>query len=865
MTEVTSHPTELQKSLPGLSLAEVKRLQAKHGPNRLPRAQGPTVMALILRQFQNPLAVVLLVAGGISILIGGFEEAVMIALVLAINAALGAFQEWRAEKGAAALHKLLRVRARVIREGETLDIDAEELVPGDVVLLESGDRVPADIRLEWCYGLEVNESFLTGESIPVVKTSKGEGDKILAYAASTVVRGRARGVVEAIATGTAIGRLARDVTDLAPGKSPLQVRMDSFTRLVAVATGGVVLLVGFLGMILHGSSLLDTFFFGVALAVSAIPEGLPITLTVALSVAAARMARQGVIVRRLEAVEGLGSCTLVASDKTGTLTMNQLTATELRVLDEPVYRVEGAGFAPEGRVLQGEQAVQAEQNERLTRLARVAILCNEGSLTLRENEWVGSGDPTDVALLALAEKLGLSIEGTREELPEVYRVPFEPELKYAASVHRDGSRLLVAVKGAPETVLNLSSGIQPAPWLVAAEEMAGQGLRVLLLADSSLPHFDLVPDSFTIDNLEPVALVGMVDPLRPEVPAAVAACKEAGVRVIMVTGDHPVTALAISRQLGMAERPDEVISGADLKNAEEALDRVRVFARTAPEQKLQIVQAAQSKGQFVAVTGDGVNDAPALRAANIGVAMGQSGTEVAREAANLVISDDNFATLVTGIREGRIAYSNVRKVVFLLVSTGVAEVAMVVGSFLVGMPVPLMPSQLLWLNLVTNGIQDKALAFEPAEGDELKRPPRKTSEHVFDRIMTVRVVLSALVMAALGMLTFRWALESGWEVDAARNLLLFLFVVLEIVQIGNARSETRSAFAIPPWTNPFLFFGSLLALGIHLLAMAHPLGHRFLHTGPLAPGLALKVAALGLILLLVMELQKLVSALVGRR
>ncbi|MCE7874428.1 HAD family hydrolase [bacterium CPR1] len=808
---------------------------------------------------------VLLVAAGVSIVIGGVDEAVMIGLVLAINAALGAFQEWRAEKGAAALHKLLRVRARVIREGETLDVDAEELVPGDVVLLESGDRVPADVRLEWCYGLEVNESFLTGESIPVVKTSKGEGDKILAYAASTVVRGRARGVVEAIATGTAIGRLARDVTELAPGKSPLQVRMDSFTRLIAVATGGVVLLVGFLGMTLHQSSLLDTFFFGVALAVSAIPEGLPITMTVALSVAAARMARQGVIVRRLEAVEGLGSCTLVASDKTGTLTVNQLTATEARAPDEPVYQIEGAGFAPEGRVLQDQKAVQAEHSERLARLARVAILCNEGSLTLRDEEWVGSGDPTDVALLTLAEKLGLSIEGTREELPEVYRVPFEPELKYAASVHRDGHSLLVAVKGAPETVLSLSSGVEAAPWLSAAEEMARQGLRVLLLADSTLPHFDLAPDEFKIENLEPVALVGMVDPLRPEVPDAVAACKQAGVRVIMVTGDHPVTALAISRQLGLAERPDEVISGSELKNPEEALDRVRVFARTAPEQKLEIVQAAQSKGHFVAVTGDGVNDAPALRAANIGVAMGQSGTEVAREAASLVISDDNFATLVSGIREGRIAYSNVRKVVFLLVSTGVAEVLMVVGSFLVGMPVPLMPSQLLWLNLVTNGIQDKALAFEPAEGDELKRPPRKTSEHVFDRIMTLRVVLSALVMALLGMLTFRWALDSGWEVDAARNLLLFLFVVLEIVQIGNARSEKRSAFAIAPWTNPFLFFGSLLAFGLHLLAMVHPLGQRFLHTAPLDPGLALQVASLGLLLLLVMELQKLASHLVSRR
>lgn len=842
-------------NLTGLSLAEVATLQAKHGPNRLPRTPGPTVVRLILHQFQSPLAVVLAVAGALSLAIGGLDEALMILAILIINAALGSYQEWRAERGAAALQKLLRVRARVIREGQTCDIDAEELVPGDVVLLESGDRVPADIRLEWCHGLEVNESFLTGESVPVGKEALGTGDRVLAYAASMVVRGRARGVVDSIGLGTAVGRLARDVTELAAGLSPLQVRMERFTRLVAAATGVVVVLVAILGMTVHGHSLLDTFFFAVALAVSAIPEGLPIALTAALSVAAVRMARQGVIVRRLQSVEGLGSCTLVASDKTGTLTMNQLTVTELRLPGRAPYRVGGVGFVPQGEIDPSPEADLA------SRLARIALLCNEGGLNLKEGEWVGSGDPTDVALLVLGEKLGLSSEQVREELPEVYRIPFEPELKYSASVHRQSSRLLVLVKGAPEVVLDLSGEVDSSAWLACAEEMGRSGLRVLLLADAELDHVELdpTPEPFPLPRLTPVALVGMIDPLRPEVPAAISACREAGVRVIMVTGDHPVTALAISRQLGLVERAEQVVTGTELTDPAQAVKQARVFARTAPHQKLEIVKAAQEEGHFVAVTGDGVNDAPALRAANIGVAMG-SGTDVAREAASLVVSDDNFATLVCGIREGRIAYNNVRKVIFLLISTGAAEVVMVIGAFMVGLPVPLLPSQLLWLNLVTNGIQDVALAFEPGEGDELRRPPRPPAERIFDRLMIERVVLSALVMAGLGMAAFTWALSHGWEVEAARNLLLFLFVMLEIVHIGNCRSETRSAFAIPPWRNPVLMGGSLVALGLHLGAMVLPLGQRFLHTMPLELSVAAGAVCASWVLLAVMEIQKLLRS-----
>lgn len=654
----------------GLTAAEVLQARQEFGWNRLPPPPRPGPWRIFLRQLTHSMSLILLVAGALSLAIGAADEALMIGLVLLINASIGSYQELRAEKGAQALQQLLKVRARVIRDSVQQSVDAEELVPGDTVLLESGDRVPADLQLEWCQNLEVNESFLTGESLPVTKDALAEGDRLKAYAASTIVRGRGRGRVEHIGTQTAVGRLAHHVTQVRGGVSPLQVRMRRFTRMVAGVTAAIVFGVAALGVMVQGYSLQETFFFAVALAVSAIPEGLPIALTVALSVAASRMARRGAIVRRLEAVEALGSCTLIASDKTGTLTVNQLMAAELRTPDGVFFEVEGAGFEPVGNVL--VRGIQPPSDWKPS-VARVALLCNEAGLVKVEGRWEGVGDPLEVALLALGNKLGFLQEELLEAMPLVHALPFEAELKYSASFHRLGEQLWVGVKGAPEAILGRCPG-SPEPWLKTADEMAGRGLRVLLLAEAGLAegHFDA--GHVELPPLTPLCLVGFVDPLRPEVPDAVARCRSAGIRVAMVTGDHPATALNIARQLGMAEHSGQVIRGDQLSDLTRQINDVCVFARTAPQQKLEIVRAAQASGQFVAVTGDGVNDAPALRAANIGVAMGLSGTDVAREASDLVLTDDNLATLVAGIEEGRIAYNNVRKVIFLLISTGLAEV-----------------------------------------------------------------------------------------------------------------------------------------------------------------------------------------------
>jgi magnesium-transporting ATPase (P-type) len=794
---------------------------------------------------------VLLAAAVVAVAVGDANDAVFIAIVLLINALIGGYQEWRAEQSNRALQQLLRVTAAAVRDGEVREVDAESLVPGDVVWLESGARVPADLRLLSAQGLEVDESLLTGESLAVMKDASWVGAattppadrRNLAYAATVVVRGRAKGVVVATGAQTMVGQLAMDVFGAAGGKPPLVERMERFSHTVAYAVLVAVAAVALLGVLMHGHTLHDMFMFGVALAVSAIPEGLPAALTVALSIGVARMARRGVIVRRLAAVEGLGSCTMIASDKTGTLTCNELTVVEVRLPDDTVLQVEGQGFAPNGQVCLNGNAVRADDQPLLASLLRAAMLCNEADLHQRDGTWSWRGDPTDIALLSLGHKAGRQRETLLEQHPLVNEIPFESERQFAATFHRDGDAVRVFVKGAPERVLDMCRWEDPdrrEHLRAVAEQMAAAGRRVLAVAEgvsaASLSSGDVPPPP---QELEFLGYVGMIDPLRPGVREAVADCRHAGITVCMVTGDHPVTALAISRELGLADSPQQVVTGAELtdKTPEElraAIRQGRVFARLVPRQKLELVQAAQAEGHYVAVTGDGVNDAPALRAANIGVAMGKGGTDVAREAADLVISDDNFATIVAGVEEGRVAYDNVRKVIYLLVSMGAAEVLLVALAFAVGdaLPLPLLPVQLLWLNLVANGIQGIALAFEPAEQGILRRKPRSPAEPIFDRLMIERTLVAALVVAGVGVAAFWWMIRQGWTNEQASNALLLLLVLFENVHIGNCRSETRSGLAISPLRSPLLFFGALGALGVHVLAMYLPLLQNVLRTQP---------------------------------
>lgn len=848
----------------GLSQSEVERRQHEYGPNVLPE-KGPTpVWRIFLRQFISPLIYILVAAAVVSALIGDMKDAAFIAAVLALNAIIGAYQEWQAEQSSHALKKLLRMQAQVERDGEVREVMAEEIVPGDVLWLESGNRVPADIRLLSAQGLEVDESLLTGESLAVRKDPAWRGAEAatladrqnMTFAGSLVARGRAKGVVVATGTATSVGQLALDVMG-GGGKPPLLERMERFTNYVAIGTLVAACGIGLLGIMLGGYTLVETFFFVVALAVSAIPEGLPVAITVALAVATTRMAKRNVIVRQLAAVEGLGSCTLIATDKTGTLTCNELTVREVCLADGEVFSVTGQGFAPEGEVLLAGQPADFTNHPGLTVTVRAAVLCNEADLHHRNGEWVWHGDAVDIAALSLGAKLGMHREQILEAFPVLSSIPFESEHQFSASFHRQEGRFEVFVKGAPERVLDMCgaqlSSDDRARLEATAVGMAKRGLRVLAVASGQLaeapPPEDVPPQP---KDLTLLGFLGMIDPLRAGAREAVAECHQAGVLVSMVTGDHRVTALAIARDLGLADRDDQVVTAADLdgKSVEqlaEMVQGVRVFARVTPRQKLQIVEAAGKAGHFVAVTGDGVNDAPALRAANIGVAMGKAGTDVAREASQLVISDDNFSSIVGGIEEGRIAYDNIRKVIYLLVSMGAAELLMVLLAVLTGLPVPLLPVQLLWLNLVTNGIQGVALAFEPGEGDSLRRKPRPPGEAVFNQLMIERTLVAMLVVGGGGFLIYDIALRSGWDVADARNLLLLTMVLFENFHVGNCRSETKSAFALSPLRSPVLFFGTLGAFLLHVTAMYVPFLQEMLTTKPIDPwlwGIALGASVL---------------------
>ena len=864
----------------GLSGTEVARRREIFGENALPTKRPPAVIEIFLRQFASPLIYVLLAAGIVSVFFADAADAVFIFAVILLNAVIGTSQEVKAERGATALQQMLRIRARVRRDGREATVPAENLVPGDRAILESGDRVPADIRVTRAIALSVDESLLTGESHAVGKNpdavdpSLPPADRLnMLYAGSTVMSGRAMGIVVATARNTEIGQIAETVTASEAGKPPLTIRMEDFSRKISIA---VLAATGLLAFIVLGQGMppFEVFFLAIALAVSAIPEGLPVALTVALSIATSRMAGRNVVVRYLAAVESLGSCTLIASDKTGTLTVNQQTARVVALPTGEVFEVTGAGYSGEGEVVdESGTPVAGVPRAHLEHLARAATINNEATLERTgEGDWAHRGDAIDVAFLALTYKLGLDPAGIREDAPPVAGLPFESERRYAAVWYRKGEEILVAVKGAAETVVpfcrTMAGGsgsslpFDPDRVQIEHDNLTSRGFRVLAVAHGR------VEDTFSAEEpelppLELLGLVGFIDPIRPDVPDAVRRCRSAGVDVVMVTGDHPATALAIARELRIADSPDEVVTGAELGDEETStflrfIDRVkhaRVFARVTPLQKLRIVEAYRESGAFVAVTGDGVNDAPALRSANIGIAMG-SGTDVARDTASLIITDDNFASIVAGIEEGRYAYDNVRKVVYLLISTGFAEVLLFMLALVMGLPLPLIAVQLLWLNLVTNGIQDVALAFEGGDPGVMNRPPRRPEEGIFNRLMMEEVLLSGTVIALVTLGVWYWLLSNGWDEFAARNLLVLLLVLFENFHVFNCRSEHLSAFRIPISNNYLLIAGVIAAQGIHILALYTPVLRDVLQVQPVSLVEWLSLLVLASSVVVVMEVFK---------
>ncbi|NIA68582.1 HAD-IC family P-type ATPase [Pelagibius litoralis] len=876
----------------GLSEEEAAARLRRYGANRLPRTARAGLLKLYVRQFKSPMVYLLLAATVVSLFVGEWSDALFIFVVLQLNAVIGGLQEWRAETSAAALDKMMRNRVVVLRAGRTREIDAAALVSGDVLRLESGGRVPADLRILSQQELSVDESLLTGESLPLEKDAEAtvaaaapmSERRTLLFAGTTVLTGRARALVVACGNDTQIGRIASVLAQPDQAPPPLIARLEQASRLIGFAT--LVAIAGLAAVQLaQGVSLITVFLVAVALAVAAIPEGLPVAITVALSIATARMADRNVIVRALPAVEGLGACTLIASDKTGTLTCNELTVKQVLLFDDAGPAVNGAvggeGYRPQGTIAVEGGAPSQQELAGFNELARSAALCNEAEIEFDGDAVRHLGDTVDVAFLVLAAKLGLDPGGLKATQEELGMIPYEPQRRYAAVFTADAGDpgmggqgpdgsggAMVHVKGALEALLPMCDGIDGERALAAAAAMAGQGYRVLAVARGTVSRdAGQRADPGSLRYLRLLGLVGLMDPLRPEVPDALRRCRSAGVSVVMVTGDHPETARVIARELGLGTGDPVVVTGAMLGRAgagsEAFNDLVRgaeVFARVEPVQKLRIVQALQQSGHLVAVTGDGVNDAPALATADIGVAMGKGGTDVARGAADLILTDDNFASIVAGIEEGRVAYDNVRKLIYLLISTGLGEIVLFLLAIVAGLPLPLFAVQLLWLNLVTNGIQDVALAFEKGEPGVLERRPRLRDESLFDRRMLGQVLTAGGYMGFCAFAFYYWCLARGLPEAEARNLLLLLMVLFENVHAINARSERLSAFARPIMANPFLIMAVLAAQAAHIAALYLPGLSDVLGVRPVSLTDWLLVAALALSLLAVMEIRKLVSA-----
>jgi len=876
---------ELKTSDKGINYIEVEKRLKFYGENKLPEGKKVTIWEIILHQLLNPLIFILIAAAIASLAIGEGKDAIFIFLVILINSALGTYQEYNAEKSASSLQKLMKIKARVRRDGKEIEVTSENIVPGDVVLLESGMKVPADIRIIEAMGLEIDESFLTGESIAAKKQTNRLKEDIgvaertnMAFAGSTVMRGRGWGVVVCTGINTQVGKISKDVTESKSAKPPLVYRMEKFIKQISAF---VIILSVILAMILRaqGMDLSAIFFFVVALAVSVIPEGLPVALTVALSIATKRMAKRNVIVRKLTAVESLGSCTVIASDKTGTLTVNEQTAKKIILPDGTVYEVLGQGYNGEGKVLDKDgKEIKFNINREMNKISCIAVFANEANLIKKGDKWEYHGDAMDIALLAMAYKLGVDPIEYFKVKKRIGLIPYESERKFSASFFDVDGKTYIGVKGAVETVLEFCDKmsvneqeleLNKEKILQDAENLAKNGYRVLAFASAKYPDYEHkeVYENKDIPSLTFYGLVAFIDPLRPESIASVEQCRKAGIKVMMITGDHPETAGAIARELGIADENTRVVTGKMLEEAgahdspayKELVSSTTVFARVSPTQKLEIVDVLIKDGEFVAVTGDGVNDAPALKRANIGVAMG-SGTDVAKETASMIVVDDNFSSIVAGVEEGRFAYDNVRKVIYLLISTGAAEIILFLASIFAGLPLPLLAVQLLWLNLVTNGIQDVALAFEGGEPGSMQRTPRKPTERIFNPLMIKQTVVSGatmgLIVFGLWFYLINYAIMDEYH---ARDLILLLMVFMQNFHVFNCRSERTSAFKVPLKRNIIIVFGVLIAQGIHILSMQIPFMQNILRIEPVTMEEWALILILAIPMILVMEVFKLVN------
>ena len=867
----------------GLATAEAVTRRERYGPNRLPEGKRKGPIERFLLQFHNVLIYVLLAAAVVTLLLGHLIDTGVILAVVVVNAVIGFIQEGKAEKALAAIRSMLSVEAVVTRDGERATVPAEDLVPGDLVHLKSGDKIPADLRLVKSRSLRVEEAALTGESQPVEKSvAPVPADAVLGdrtsmcYSGTLVTYGQATGVVIATGAHTELGRINALVAAAPTLVTPLLRQVARFGHALTIVILSLSALVLPFALFVRDYSFGEAFLAVVGLAVAAIPEGLPAIMTITLAIGVQAMARRRAIIRRLPAVETLGSVTVICSDKTGTLTRNEMTVASV-VTASHRFDVSGVGYQPQGEFTLDVEDIAPADHPPIVDLARVGLLCNDTRVRESGGQWKVEGDPTEGALVVLGRKAGLDPAGEAAAHPRLDSVPFESEHKFMATLHEGPGGRVAFLKGAPERVLDLSSrqrrGTDEEPldrgyWNHAMEHIANRGERVLALAQRPAPGAGDQIDfnAVTEGGFVFLGLAGIIDPPRDEAIEAIRTCHDAGIVVKMITGDHALTAGAIASQLGLGA--SGVITGAELDaTPDEALPdlvaKTHVFARTTPEDKLRLVRALQARGKIVAMTGDGVNDAPALKSADVGIAMGIKGTEAAKEASEMVLADDNFASIAHAVEEGRTVYDNLKKAILFILPTNGAEALVIVFAILAGLELPITPVQILWVNMITAVTLALALAFEPSERDVMRRPPREPRESLLPPFFLWRIAFVSVLIMLGTMGVFEWTLERSGDIDTARTAAVAMLVLGEMFYLLNSRFMLESSLRADLLTaNPYVLYALGVVFFAQLLFTYTPIMNTWFTSTPLDAAIWLPMFAIGLVVFALVEVEK---AVIRRR
>ena len=819
----------------GLSSAEAEKRLAEFGPNELLAQGRVSAWSILLEQFKNVLIIILLLATALSAFLGHGVEAIAITVIVLFAVILGFIQEFRAERAIEALREMAAPAATVIRDGSDRRLPAHDLVPGDLIILSTGDKVPADARLIEAVNLQTVEAALTGESAPVEKHSGPLQEETLptadqrnmAFAGTAVTYGRGRALIVATGMGTEFGKIARMLEEVDTAKTPLQKNLDRIGKSLARAAFAVVFVIVALGLF-RGQPFVEMLIFGVALAVAVVPEALPAVVTISLALGVKRMVRRNALIRRLPAVETLGSTSVICSDKTGTLTKDEMTVRRLYVAGQMI-EVSGTGYEPHGSF--SANGAGGQTPEPLSMLLRAAALASDARVELKNgsNTWEVKGDPTEGALVVVAAKAGLNKLELDAQFSRISEIPFTAETKRMTTLHRTSDGVVAYAKGAPEVIVQscvsilTDTGVEPldearrTDVLERARLMAGEALRVLAVAYKPQATVEDAESEMTL-----LGLAGMIDPPRPEAKAAVRKCEEAGIKVMMITGDHPLTAMAVAEELGLTRR-GRVVDGAELEamddsQLEREVESIEVCARVSPAHKLRVVTALQNRGQVVAMTGDGVNDAPALKKADIGIAMGITGTDVSKEAAAMTLTDDNFASIVAAVEEGRGIFSNIKKYLMYLLSSNIGEIGLMAGATLAGLPLPLSAVQILYVNLATDGLPALALAVDPPERGLMQRPPRDSRTGIFTRPVVLLMLAGGVWSAIVNLGLFVWALNSGRGIQEAMTMTFVSLVLIQFFKAYNFRSDRHSVLRDPfanKWLNLAIVW-ELILLGLIL-------------------------------------------------